>query len=116
MREPNTGRWRDPTAWSAWNRSGDPGSPLEMTSLAFLIDQLFSPAPGGMGTYVRELVPALTRAEPSLDIRLFHSRFDEPMVEAWTAAYPMHELDGTMRRLYPSWAMARRPALPEPIR
>ena len=52
-----------------------------MTSVSFLIDQLFSPAPGGMGTYVRELVPALTRAEPSLDIRLFHSRFDEPMVE-----------------------------------
>ncbi len=86
-----------------------------MTSVAFLIDQLFSPAPGGMGTYVRELVPALSRAEPSLEVRLFHSRFDDPVLEAWTAAYPTDELEGTMRRLYPSWAVARRPVLPERI-
>lgn len=86
-----------------------------MTSVAFLIDQLFSPAPGGMGTYVRELVPALSHADPSLKISLFHSRFEDPLLEAWTAAYPMTELDGTMRRLYPSWAVARRPELPEPV-
>ena len=43
-----------------------------MTSVAFLVDQLFAAAPGGMGTYIRQLVPALSRTEPSLDIALFH--------------------------------------------
>jgi hypothetical protein len=56
-----------------------------VTSLAFLVDQMFSPAPGGMGTYVREIVPALSRAEPPLDISLFHARFDPGIPERWTA-------------------------------
>jgi glycosyltransferase involved in cell wall biosynthesis len=83
-----------------------------VTSLAFLIDQLFSPAPGGIGTYVRQLVPALGQADPSLDITLFHSRFDESESEEWTRQYRVEELPASIRRLYPSWAVARRPALP----
>ena len=59
-----------------------------MTSLAFLVDQLFSPTPGGMGTYVRELVPALSRADPSLELTLFHSRFDADSPEDLLALYP----------------------------
>jgi glycosyltransferase involved in cell wall biosynthesis len=83
-----------------------------MTSLAFLIDQVFFQAPGGMGTYVRELVPALSRAEPSLEITLFHSRFEAAPPEAWMGRYPRVEVPSSIRRLYPSWALARRPPLP----
>jgi glycosyltransferase involved in cell wall biosynthesis len=83
-----------------------------VTSLAFLVDQLFSPAPGGMGTYVRELVPALSRAEPSLEITLFHARFEAPAPEEWMARYPTVEVPASIRRLYPTWATVRRPALP----
>jgi glycosyltransferase involved in cell wall biosynthesis len=83
-----------------------------VTSLAFMVDQLFFKAPGGMGTYVRELVPALSRAEPSLEITLFHSRFETRPPDAWMKRYPEVEIPSSIRRLYPSWALARRPSLP----
>src|SRR5207245_1250065 len=85
-----------------------------MTSLAMLVDQLFSSTPGGMGTYVRELVPALSRAEPSLEIALFHARFESAPsdVDGWMRGYPVEQLDASIRRLYPSWATVRRPPLP----
>ncbi len=76
------------------------------------MDQLFASIPGGMGTYVRELVPALGAQDPSLEITLFHSRFDRPLAEPWTKRYPSRELDAGIRRLYPSWAISRRPSLP----
>lgn len=86
-----------------------------MTSVAFHIDQVFFPVPGGIGTYVRSLAPALARRDPSLDVRLFHSRFDpaadaEP--EPWTTAFRTEELSGSVRSLYPRWDLAARPALP----
>jgi glycosyltransferase involved in cell wall biosynthesis len=83
-----------------------------MTTVAFLADQLFSPAPGGMGTYVRELVPALARLDPELEVTLFHSRFDVELPEAWMADYKVVELEHGIRRLYPAWALAGRPPLP----
>jgi glycosyltransferase involved in cell wall biosynthesis len=86
-----------------------------VTSLAFLVDQLFLKPPGGIGTYVRELVPALARAEPSLDITLFHSRFEPPPLEDWMKEFPRVEVPSSSRRLYPSWALARRPSLPKPL-
>jgi glycosyltransferase involved in cell wall biosynthesis len=86
-----------------------------VTSLAFLIDQLFFHAPGGMGTYIRELVPALSRAEPSLEVTLFHSRFEDQAPEEWMGRYPDVELSSSFRRLYPGWALARRPPLPQDL-
>lgn len=86
-----------------------------MTSLGVLVDQLFANAPGGMGTYVRELLPALSSAEPSLEVTLFHSRFGTGPPEAWMRRYPVQELPWTIRRLYPSWAVVRRPMLPPPL-
>src|SRR5438309_7800676 len=85
-----------------------------MTGLAMLVDQLFSSAPGGMGTYVRELVPALSHAEPSLEITLFHARHETapPDVDGWMRGYRVEQLNASIRRLYPSWATARRPRLP----
>nr|MBA3552929.1 glycosyltransferase [Actinomycetota bacterium] len=83
-----------------------------MTDVAFLIDQLFSPAPGGIGTYVRRLVPALRQADPAIGITLFHSRFGGRNPEAWTRDFPTVELGSGIRRLYPEWALLRHPSLP----
>jgi glycosyltransferase involved in cell wall biosynthesis len=83
-----------------------------VTRLAFLVDQLFSPAPGGMGAYVRELIPGLARADPSLDITLFHAKFESQIPEAWLALHRREELSSGILRLYPGWTLARRPALP----
>jgi glycosyltransferase involved in cell wall biosynthesis len=86
-----------------------------MTSVAFLVDQLFSPAPGGMGTYVRELLPRMAAADPSLELRPFHARFEAAEPEPWLRRYPMTGLSWEIRRLYPSWALLGRPALPESL-
>jgi glycosyltransferase involved in cell wall biosynthesis len=86
-----------------------------MTSVAFLVDQLFSPVPGGMGTYVRELIPELSRLDPSLEISLFHSRFEDGSPARWTRDFGVEELPRSIRRLYPSWAVAKRPALPQSL-
>jgi glycosyltransferase involved in cell wall biosynthesis len=86
-----------------------------VTSVAFHVDQLFYRVPGGIGTYIRELVPALRAADPTVDITLFHARFDRPPPEPWMAAFPVKDLHQRMRALYPSWALTGRPALPAPL-
>jgi len=86
---------------------------LEVTSVAFHIDQLYFPAPGGIGTYVRNLVPALARRDPGLVIKLFHARFParEPP-EGWIRDFPVEELPASIRSLYPRWNLTARPPLP----
>lgn len=86
-----------------------------MTDVAFLIDQLFSPAPGGIGTYVRRLVPALRQADPEMGLTLFHSGFGGRNPEAWTRDFPRVELGAGIRRLYPEWTLLRRPSLPRSL-
>jgi glycosyltransferase involved in cell wall biosynthesis len=88
-----------------------------VTSVGILVDQLYAPAPGGMGTYVRELVPALRLADPGLELTLFHSRFEDAAEppEPWMAGFASVEVPASIRRLYPEWAAARRPALPEAL-
>ncbi|MDP8956744.1 MAG: glycosyltransferase family 4 protein [Actinomycetota bacterium] len=88
-----------------------------MTSVAFLLDQLFGPAPGGQGTYIRELIPALSRIDPSLQITLFHSKFDPErrQLEPWMEHHRIEELPWSMRRSYPSWSLLGRPKLPQNI-
>ena len=84
-----------------------------MTSLAVHIDQLFFSAPGGIGTYIRELVPALARQDPSLDIKLFHARFGaDARPEPWVRDYWVEELPAGIRSLYPRWDLTARPPLP----
>ena len=84
-----------------------------MTSLAFHVDQLYYPAPGGIGAYVRRLLPALARQDPSLQIRPFHARFstsgpvDPALRPFWTEELP----DG-IRTLHPRWNLTGRPGLP----
>ncbi len=86
-----------------------------MTSVAFLADQVFAAAPGGMGTYTRELVQAMSRLDPSLDITLFHGKTGRPAPEEWTRSYAVTELRASTRTLYPQWALTRRPPLLEPL-
>ena len=83
-----------------------------MTSVAFLIDQLFYRVPGGIGTYVRELLPALAAADPSLDLTLFHARFGDGLPDGWMDGARRVSLSAGIRTLYPGWAVAGRPALP----
>jgi glycosyltransferase involved in cell wall biosynthesis len=81
------------------------------------VDQLFSAAPGGIGTYIRNLVPALVGQDPSLQVTLFHSRFASPEVpERWMRDHWVEELPGSIRTLYPRWDTLGRPALPASLR
>lgn len=76
----------------------------------FQVDQLWFSAPGGIGTYVRDLPPALT-AQDGLDLTLFHCRFPAPG-PAWLSGFPTLEIPGPIRTLYPQWDLAGRPKLP----
>jgi glycosyltransferase involved in cell wall biosynthesis len=86
-----------------------------MTSVAFHVDQLFYPAPGGIGTYIRNLVPALARQDPSLEITLFHARFGEEAPERWMREFWMEEIPHRIKTLYPRWALSGRPHLPRAL-
>jgi glycosyltransferase involved in cell wall biosynthesis len=90
---------------------------VEVTSVAVHVDQLWFQAPGGIATYIRNLVPALVRRDPSLDVKLFHARFasNEPP-ERWVRGFWVEELSGSIRSLYPRWDLFGRPALPPSLR
>ncbi|HEV3474160.1 MAG TPA: glycosyltransferase family 1 protein [Actinomycetota bacterium] len=85
-----------------------------MTSVAFHADQLFYRIPGGIGTYVRELLPELAAADPSLDVTVFHARFPGSVPPEVTP-FRRVELDRSIRTLYPSWNLLGTPALPPPV-
>jgi glycosyltransferase involved in cell wall biosynthesis len=84
-----------------------------VTSVALHIDQLSFSAPGGIGTYVRNLVPALARHDPSLRLTLFRSRFEAgPPAERWVRDFPVEDIPASIKTLYPRWDLTARPALP----
>jgi glycosyltransferase involved in cell wall biosynthesis len=85
-----------------------------MTSVAFHADQLFYRIPGGIGTYIRELLPELAAADPSLDLTVFHSRFGSAVPPELTP-FRRVELDRSIRSLYPSWNLLGSPPLPPPV-
>lgn len=88
-----------------------------MTRVAIHVDQLWSRAPGGIGTYIRNLLPALGRADPALQIELFHSRFPSPgLPEPWLGDFRVEELPASARSLYVLWDLAGRPSLPLSLR
>lgn len=78
--------------------------------IGFQVDQLWFSAPGGIGTYVRELAPALA-GEDAVDLTLFHCRFPDPG-PAWLSGFATMEVPGPIRTLYPQWDLAGRPRLP----
>ena len=85
-----------------------------MTSVAIHVDQLFYRVPGGIGTYVRHLLPALRAADPDLDLSLFHARFDGAAPRELDG-FRRVDLERGIRSLYPPWNWAGRPALPSPL-
>src|SRR5438105_1260174 len=91
------------------------GGDARMTSVAFHVDQLFYPVPGGIGTYIRRLVPALAVQDPAAEIKLFHARFPDAAPERWTRRFWVEELPRGIRLLYPRWNLSARPALPHAL-
>ncbi|MGH2692488.1 MAG: glycosyltransferase family 4 protein [Actinomycetota bacterium] len=85
-----------------------------MTSVAIHVDQLFYRIPGGIGTYVRQLLPALRAADPGLDLSVFHSRFEGERPGELDGFRPIRLTRG-IRTLYPLWNLAGRPPLPSPL-
>lgn len=81
--------------------------------VAFHVDQLWFDAPGGIGTYVWELLQALPAADPSLELVPFHARWRRPPPRAPLAAGGSWgvELPWSIRALYPAWARLRAPHL-----
>jgi len=87
-----------------------------LISVALHVDQLWFRVPGGIGTYVRELAPALRRVDASLELETFRCRFASEQQVRWTA--PMAGgvvLPASIRTRYPSWALFGRPALPREL-
>lgn len=81
--------------------------------VAFQIDQLWFEAPGGIGTYVRELLPLLSDDE-GVELLPFHGRFrrSPPLALLSPAGQSTFELPVPIKLLYPAWDYLRRPALP----
>ena len=80
--------------------------------VAFHVDQLWFDAPGGIGTYVWELSPALAVADPSIDLVPFHSAWENDPSRIWLLQRPPVVIPHAIRTLYPSWDVLGRPALP----
>ena len=75
--------------------------------VAFHTDQLWFAAPGGIGTYVRELGAALAAADDPPAVVTFQVSDRDGEGPAADVEVP-----GSIRRVYPSWALVGRPALP----
>ncbi|MGH2711981.1 MAG: glycosyltransferase family 4 protein [Actinomycetota bacterium] len=86
-----------------------------MTSVAINVDQLFFKVPGGIGTYVRQLLPALRAQSPDLDLSAFHSRFEGAAEAPELNGLRTTELDRSIRLLYPLWNLTGKPPLPDPL-
>jgi glycosyltransferase involved in cell wall biosynthesis len=85
--------------------------------VALQVDQLFFQTPGGIGTYIRNLVPVMAARDPALQLSLFHARFASPEPpERWLRDHWVEELPGSIRSLYPRWDLLGRPPLPATLR
>ncbi len=84
--------------------------------VAFHVDQLWFSAPGGIGTYVKEMLDALPASDGTIEITPFHSkwsgRYPAEMPYTTDGRYPGVEVPHPIRTLYPSWDVLGRPALP----
>jgi glycosyltransferase involved in cell wall biosynthesis len=86
--------------------------------VAFHADQLWFRVPGGIGTYVRELLRAIPDADPSVELTPFHARWRRPPPETSLTIdgrVPGVELPWSIRTLYPAWGWLGRPALPRSL-
>jgi glycosyltransferase involved in cell wall biosynthesis len=85
---------------------------LPLTSVAFHVDQLWFSAPGGIGTYVRELIGSLPTGEAGADLVPFRARFPSDRTPVTVAMSETVILPASIRTLYPRWDLFARPALP----
>jgi glycosyltransferase involved in cell wall biosynthesis len=81
------------------------------------VDQLWFRAPGGIGTYVRELWSSLDRLDDAdVEVLPFTARWREERADARpdppVVAGATQQLRLPIRVLYPAWATVRRPRLP----
>jgi len=79
--------------------------------IAVHVDQLYATTPGGIGTYIRELVPELIHA--GADVTPFHARLDRP--ERDFLGLQQVEVPHRTRSLYPRWNLTGRPSLPSAL-
>ncbi len=87
-----------------------------MTSAAIHVDQLWFQIPGGVGAYIRHLVPAMIARDPALDLRPFRVRLERaPADGARLEGLGVVEVPGSIRTLYPSWNALGRPRLPQAL-
>jgi len=82
--------------------------------VALHVDQLWFSAPGGIGTYVRELLAALPAEDPSLELVPFRCR-SEAATSSPGGTPQVVEVPGSIRSLYPRWALTGRPPLPDAL-
>jgi glycosyltransferase involved in cell wall biosynthesis len=80
--------------------------------VAFHVDQLWSAVPGGVGTYVSQMLLALPREDPGTELVPFHSRMRHPPTIPMADGRVGEELSRSIRTLYPSWALLGLPHLP----
>lgn len=84
--------------------------------VAFHVDQLWFEAPGGIATYVTELLEAIPACDETAELTPFRSKWRRrhPSIAPLTAdgRFPGVELPWSIRTLYPSWDLFARPALP----
>jgi glycosyltransferase involved in cell wall biosynthesis len=87
--------------------------------VAVHIDQLWFDSPGGIGTYVRELVlRALEETDPTLELVPFYSRWPtsvQGVPYTIDGKPPGVQLSRSIRSLYPSWDRLGRPRLPKTL-
>jgi glycosyltransferase involved in cell wall biosynthesis len=84
-----------------------------VTSAAIHADQLWFDLTGGVGTYLRNLVPAMIERDRSLEVALFHARIDRaPDLPESLRRLRIEELAQPIRSLYPRWNTLGRPPLP----
>lgn len=84
--------------------------------VAMHVDQLSAAVPGGIGTYIRELVPALADL-PDTGLVLFHSKgAGQGIPRAWRDSFEVVALQGSSRTLYPRWNVTGHPELPSALR
>ena len=80
--------------------------------VAFHVDQLWFSAPGGIGTYVRELLPALAGERPVARARPVPVAWDASPPRGCSPRPPVVEVPAPIRSLYPRGTLLGRPALP----
>lgn len=83
--------------------------------VGFHVDQLWFRTPGGIGTYVRELLEAIPASSGELELTPFYAKWRRGPSEApltTDGRYPGVELRWSIRTLYPAWDWLGWPKLP----